>query len=59
MSAYRPTIRFDVETLASLTISELKETLYTIELWQDRHPEDRSLDSAWVAYRNAWDHRRF
>jgi hypothetical protein len=58
MSAFRPTPRFDVETLASLTVREIEDTLSTIEQWANRHPEDRALDSAWRAYRNEWDYRR-
>lgn len=55
----RPTFRFDIETLASMTPEELEDSLATIEAWSGLHPDDRSLDSAWRVFRNELDHRRF
>lgn len=51
----KPFFRFDVETLADMTVDEVTGALATIEAWQAANPDDRTLDSAWRAFRNHRD----
>lgn len=50
-------IRTDVESLASYSLSEITAALASIEECQNADPANRRMDSAWRALRSERDYR--